>query len=220
MKKLAPAVVLGTILLLGSAAPSFATDDVCHVETTVTVVIDTPYAPAVYETVPAVYKTELEFVFKKDHPNSPRWELEGWNSDTNPASEGWTATGNTREVLVSEETTVLVTPEVAEVSHEETVETEVCEPPVVVDPPVVEEPPVVEAPPVVAEQPPVVVPPAAVVAPAAAAPVVEVKPVPVAAKAELAQTGANDSLGLVGMLALFVGLVGAALVFFKKRLVK
>jgi hypothetical protein len=50
----------------------------------------------------AVYKTEYEFAFKKDHPNSPRWEDEGWNADSNPNSEGWHSTGATRSVLVTE----------------------------------------------------------------------------------------------------------------------
>lgn len=61
-----------------------------------TITIDNPdYVPAVEEES----HIEHEFAFKKDHPNSPRWELEGWNADGNPQSEGWLATGNTRVVI-------------------------------------------------------------------------------------------------------------------------
>lgn len=66
------------------------------------------YQPAVYGEAPliseAVYATEYEFVHKKpDHPQSPRWEAEGWNADDNEHSKGWYATGNTRQgELISE----------------------------------------------------------------------------------------------------------------------
>jgi hypothetical protein len=59
-----------------------------------------PAEPPVYETV--VVGVEYEYVHtNQGHPQSPRWESEGWNPGV-----GWTATGNTREVteerLVSE----------------------------------------------------------------------------------------------------------------------
>lgn len=61
-----------------------------------TIVIDNPdYIPAVEEES----YVEYEFAFKKDHPNSPRWEREGWNADDNDQSHGWHSTGNTRVVI-------------------------------------------------------------------------------------------------------------------------
>jgi hypothetical protein len=61
-----------------------------------TIVVDNPdYVPAVEEES----HLEEEFAFKKDHPDSPRWEVAGWNADGNPQSEGWHATGNTRVVI-------------------------------------------------------------------------------------------------------------------------
>ncbi len=43
---------------------------------------------------------EFEFVHKNEnHPNSPRWEREGWNADDNDNSKGWYSTGQTRTVI-------------------------------------------------------------------------------------------------------------------------
>lgn len=56
-----------------------------------------PLISAAVEAKDAVYAVEYEFVFKKEHPNSPRWEAEGWNADSNPNSEGWHSTGVTRQ---------------------------------------------------------------------------------------------------------------------------
>ena len=68
-------------------------------ETTYKTIDNPDYVPA----VEAVYVTEAEFVFKNENnPNSPRWEVEGWNADSNPESVGWTATGQTRQTLVTE----------------------------------------------------------------------------------------------------------------------
>jgi hypothetical protein len=54
------------------------------------------YIPPTFETVvvtpaiPAVTHIELQFTFKNENnPNSPRWEPEGWNSESNPESLGW-----------------------------------------------------------------------------------------------------------------------------------
>jgi LPXTG-motif cell wall-anchored protein len=210
LKKIAIAGFLAAALLVGTAAPSMA-DSTCTTTTTWTKVIDVPFQEAVYQTTPAVYVTEYEFVHKHpDHPNSPRWELEGWNADGNPNSIGWYSTGNTRQTLVTPETTILITPEVPEVSHMEATETEVCEEvPPVVQPPA-EKPPVV-APPVAA--PPVVAP----VAPPVVAPVAAVTPVQ--APEELAQTGTKEeALVFMGLLAMAGILAGAALLVVRRKI--
>jgi hypothetical protein len=55
-----------------------------------------PYIAPTYKTVvvtpavPAVTHIEIQFTFKNENnPNSPRWEPEGWNSESNPESLGW-----------------------------------------------------------------------------------------------------------------------------------
>lgn len=164
MKKTVAAAVL-TAGLAFVAAPAMATTntDGC----TITQV----HIPAVTKTVtvPAVYAVEYEFVFKKEgHPNSPRWENQGWNADSNPQSEGWRSTGVTREgellTPARDEEVVVTEPWIKDV--------EGCLPPVVVPPvkghdqdngcpPVIPphgEPGPVDVPPV--DVPPVVVPPA------------------------------------------------------------
>lgn len=76
-------------------------------------------------TVPAVTQTLFEFVHKNEnHPNSPRWEEEGWNSDSNENSVGWYSTGNVKEEVITpayEETVVIFpgTPAVPAVTEEE-----------------------------------------------------------------------------------------------------
>lgn len=59
---------------------------------------DAPLISAAVEYQAAVYgPTLFEFVHKNEnHPNSPRWELEGWNADSNQNSKGWTSTGNSK----------------------------------------------------------------------------------------------------------------------------
>lgn len=84
----------------------------------------TPAQPAVigYETIPAVTETLFEYVHRNpNNPNSPRWEAEGWNADSNPNSVGWTSTGVSKEVIIQEEGMRLVeiSPEIPEQVTEE-----------------------------------------------------------------------------------------------------
>lgn len=74
------------------------------------ITIDNPdYVPA----APAEYVTEYEFVHKnEDHPQSPRWEREGWNADGNENSVGWTSTGNTRQTEVKPATPAVGEPQI------------------------------------------------------------------------------------------------------------
>lgn len=57
----------------------------------------TPEVPG-KDAVPATFAPKLfEFVHKNpNHPNSPRWEAEGWNADGNENSKGWSSTGNVK----------------------------------------------------------------------------------------------------------------------------
>jgi hypothetical protein len=140
--------------------------------------IEHPAIPPVYDTV--VVGVEYEYVHRTEgHPQSPRWEVDGWNADSNPASDGWTKTGNTREVteqvLVTEGkdawTEIVDHPEVPEITEERLVtpakeawtEEKLVSPAVPAGPPCVEEPetsvtptPPVSTPPT----PPVSTPPA------------------------------------------------------------
>jgi hypothetical protein len=117
--------------------------------------IEHPAVPPVYDTV--VVGVEYEYVHRNPgHPQSPRWEVDGWNAESNPGSDGWTKTGETREVteqvLVSEGkdawTEVIDHPEVPEITEERLVtpakeawtEEKLVSPAVPAGPPCVEEP--------------------------------------------------------------------------------
>ncbi len=67
---------------------------------------------------PAVYGPTLyEYVHKNEnHPNSPRWEVEGWNADSNENSKGWSSTGNSKpgELITAEVPAVPAVPAVTE----------------------------------------------------------------------------------------------------------
>lgn len=115
-----------TIALLAGAPAAAQAATTCY---TITV----PAVPAVYEAhvTPAVTVTEHEYVHAQDGNGNGqgqgpanRWEAEGWNAESNPASIGWAATGNTRvRVLEVEKTeTVLVSAEVPATTYESCVE--------------------------------------------------------------------------------------------------
>lgn len=220
--RIASASILG-LALTGLALPAQAAVPPCTTLTDWVVVIVTPASPA-------VYRTEYEFVHKKaHHPNSPRWEAEGWNADSNPNSVGWASTGVTRQTLV--------TPATPEISHLEPRHTTVC--PEVPPPPAPEPGPVVPppapqpdpAPPVPAPVPPAPVPDPGPAAPSAAprAAVATVGPVadkaaPAApapvmdAPAELANTGAKeDQMVLTALLAGGILLAGVGLLILRRR---
>lgn len=100
-------------LVFGSSAANATVDECIPIEAVdawteiIPAVTEQVNHPAEYTTVvvkeavafqPAVYATEYEFVHKNpNHPNSPRWEKEGWNADGNDNSKGWSSTGNTRK---------------------------------------------------------------------------------------------------------------------------
>lgn len=91
--------------------------------------------PAVPE-VPAVYETLHEFVHAHNDKLEPRWEKEGWNADSNPNSQGWVSTGNTKQgELISP--AVPAVPAVDPVTEEECITQEPTTP---VTPPVTEQP--------------------------------------------------------------------------------
>lgn len=106
------ALILAGVCLIGAPANAaydpacVPSDGVDAYTETIAAVTHTVEHVSVYETViitPAVkyqaatYATEYEFTFKREHPNSPRWEVEGWNADDNDQSTGWSATGATRQ---------------------------------------------------------------------------------------------------------------------------
>lgn len=100
---------LGLTLLTGAPATADSHDeDVpadCRVVTETEIVVISPerieqrlISPA----VEPVIRIEYEYVHRNEnHPNSPRWEAEGWNSDDNPASFGYASTGQTRTVVIT-----------------------------------------------------------------------------------------------------------------------
>lgn len=223
-----------------AASPAFATGNhTC----TVTIV----HVPAVTHTVtvPAKYgPTEYQFAFKKDHPNSPRWETNpDWNADSNPNSTGWHSTGITRpgQLLAPAHTETIVDVPAFDKPIEACLPPVVTPPvedcPPVVIPPVVVTPPVdvppVDVPPAVippAVVPPVVAPPPAAVLPPAAVPAAVAAPTPALAArvvstpaatpasaapaAELAYTGSADWVLPAGLGILAAG---AALIMIGKR---
>lgn len=104
MKKIL--AILFAVLLVG-LVPTVATAAPRNVSCALILV--TPEIPAQaavigYETIPAVAETLFEFVHRNPkHPNSPRWEAEGWNADSNPNSVGWYSAGNTKQIVLVEE---------------------------------------------------------------------------------------------------------------------
>lgn len=114
------AVLVAGGLVFGSAAAATATVEECvPVEgvaawtETIPAVTNQVQHPAEYKTVtvtpevqakPAVYEIEYEFAHKKD-PYKTKWSTNpNWNAENNENSQGWSATGNTRNgKLISEE---------------------------------------------------------------------------------------------------------------------
>jgi hypothetical protein len=220
MKKTVATLALTAGLSLSCSA-AFAVSDCTTTQETVRTLV-TPAVPAVpgfpaVAATPPVYQTVTEYEFRHkrgDHPNSERWERDGWNADSNPESLGWYSTGNTREVatdvvLVPGKPAlpaILGTPEIPAVYEDRVVEKTICAPVEPKTPTPEPEKPVAVAP--VAEEKPVVS-----VTPAVTSiiPVAQSQPV---APTELAQTGAADWVLPAGLLA---GLVGVALVSATRR---
>lgn len=228
MKKFLAAVTAAVALLfvpsVAMAAPQGAS---CAL---IVVTPEIPAQPAVigYETIPAVTETLYEFVHRNpNHPNSPRWEAEGWNADSNPNSVGWVSTGATKEVVVTEESVRVVeispaVPAVPAVTREECI----TEPPLWVPGPTGTAVPIPE--------PTATQTPAPTKEPAPVKVVETTKPVPVTEKPqaavrtdlvapaftpaaasehpeELAETGA-ESAGLLALIAVLAGCVGYTLI--------
>ena len=228
MKKIITTLALTAGLAL-IGAPAMASGTSCTTTTTelqFLVSAAVPAVPAVPGTdaIAPVYETvtEYEFVHKNEnHPDSPRWEREGWNADTNANSVGWVATGNTREVAtdvvlvpgVDAVPEIPAVPEVPAVYRTEYVDTTVCtEDPIFTIPH--GEPTPITIPAAPAEVPAAVAEvPAAPVTELTVDPATEVAPVEAPAE-QLAYTGAADWVFPAGALTL---LAGAGLVLGARR---
>lgn len=199
-------------LLLGGAGAASAR--------TVCEIVPVPAVPAVYETTvtPAVTVTEYEFTHRPDNPGqgpANRWEADpNWNAESNPASVGWVATGNTRVRIVETEksTVVLVSPEIPATTIEQCTELPEGESPVKVGDPEVPlgnldpAPAPAEVP---ASQVPAEVPAAPLANVGQAAPVAAVTPATL--PEELAYTGAADWVFPVGAALVAMGVATTVL---------
>ncbi|TLM82975.1 hypothetical protein FDW83_11320 [Pseudarthrobacter sp. NamE2] len=103
------AAALGLTLLTGAPATADTHNQAvpagCHVVTETETVVISPERTEQRLVTPAVepvIRVEYEYVHRNEnHPNSPRWEEEGWNADDSENSRGFSSTGQTRTVIVS-----------------------------------------------------------------------------------------------------------------------
>lgn len=166
-------------------------------------------------TVPAVTKTLVEYVHRNEnHPNSPRWEEEGWNADSNPNSVGWQSTGNTEVIIITPEYIeyVLISPAVPAVTEKVCITETVPSPETPAVPETPETSVEVEAAPAanVNEQAPTPSVPDALNTVAAVEQVEQTAAVSEDPK-ELAYTGFNWSIFTLGTLALALGVAAIRL---------